>query len=79
MTIQENVPLAPLTTLQVGGPARYFAEAASENDVQEAVAFAKAQRRQQLSRGLCILPGQLARRRGGRINAERHYHEPRRA
>ncbi len=26
MTILENVPLAPLTTLKVGGPARYFAE-----------------------------------------------------
>jgi len=38
--IQENVPLAPLTTLQVGGPARYFAEAATEEDVREAVEFA---------------------------------------
>src|SRR5258706_15705329 len=42
MTIQENVPLAPLTTLQVGGPARYFAEAASEDDIHEAVHFARA-------------------------------------
>jgi UDP-N-acetylmuramate dehydrogenase len=40
MTIQENVPLAPLTTLQVGGPARYFAEAMSEDDVRDAVEFA---------------------------------------
>lgn len=40
ITIQENVPLAPLTTLQVGGPARYFAEAASEDEVREAVEFA---------------------------------------
>jgi UDP-N-acetylmuramate dehydrogenase len=40
MTIQENVPLAPLTTLQVGGPARYLVEAASEDDVRDAVAFA---------------------------------------
>jgi len=44
MTIQENVPLAPLTTLQVGGPARYFAEAASEDDILEAVDFAHAKR-----------------------------------
>jgi UDP-N-acetylmuramate dehydrogenase len=44
MTIQENVPLAPLTTLQVGGPARYFAEAASEDDIHEAVDFARAKR-----------------------------------
>jgi UDP-N-acetylmuramate dehydrogenase len=42
MRIQENVPLAPLTTMQVGGPARYLAEAASEDDVREAVDFARA-------------------------------------
>jgi UDP-N-acetylmuramate dehydrogenase len=42
ITIQEHVPLAPLTTLQVGGPARYLAEAASEDDVREAAAFAHA-------------------------------------
>jgi len=42
MTIQENVPLAPLTTLQVGGLTRYFAELRREDDVREAVQFAKA-------------------------------------
>jgi UDP-N-acetylmuramate dehydrogenase len=42
MTIQENVPLAPLTTLQVGGAARYFAQPKREDDVPEAVQFAKA-------------------------------------
>jgi UDP-N-acetylmuramate dehydrogenase len=41
MTIRENVALAPLTTLQVGGPARYFAEAHHEEEVREAVDFAK--------------------------------------
>jgi UDP-N-acetylmuramate dehydrogenase len=41
MTIQENVPLAPLTTLQVGGMARYFAELKREDEVREAVQFAK--------------------------------------
>src|SRR6202166_22299 len=41
MTIQENVPLAPLTTLQVGGSARYFAELRREDDVREAAQFAK--------------------------------------
>jgi len=41
MTIQENVPLAPLTTLQVGGAARYFVEVKREDEVQEAVRFAK--------------------------------------
>jgi UDP-N-acetylmuramate dehydrogenase len=41
MTIQENVPLAPLTTLQVGGAARYFAELRREDEVPEAAQFAK--------------------------------------
>jgi UDP-N-acetylmuramate dehydrogenase len=40
MQILENVPLAPLTTLKVGGPARYFAEAGTAVDVGDAVAFA---------------------------------------
>jgi UDP-N-acetylmuramate dehydrogenase len=42
MTIEENIPLAPLTTLQVGGAARYFAEAKREDEVREAAQFAKA-------------------------------------
>jgi UDP-N-acetylmuramate dehydrogenase len=42
MTVQENVPLAPLTTLQVGGAARYFAEAKREDEVHEAARFAKS-------------------------------------
>jgi UDP-N-acetylmuramate dehydrogenase len=41
MTIQENVALAPLTTLKVGGAARYFAEARNEDDARAAVQFAK--------------------------------------
>ncbi len=40
ISIRENVPLAPLTTLGVGGPARCYAEAAGEEDVREAVKFA---------------------------------------
>ena len=40
MLIREQVPMAPLTTLGVGGPARYFVEARSEADVVEAVDFA---------------------------------------
>jgi UDP-N-acetylmuramate dehydrogenase len=39
--IQEHIPLAPLTTFQVGGPARYFIEAQTEKDVIEAVSFAR--------------------------------------
>src|SRR5271157_5011107 len=42
MAIRENVPLAPLTTLQVGGAARYFAELKREDEVREAVQFARA-------------------------------------
>lgn len=39
-SVQENISLAPLTTLGIGGPARYFVEALSEDDVLEAVEFA---------------------------------------
>ena len=42
MTIQESVPLAPLTTMQVGGLARYLAETESEDEVREAVRFSRA-------------------------------------
>ena len=33
LKLQENVPLAPLTTLKVGGPARFFVRARSEDEV----------------------------------------------
>lgn len=42
LNIQENVPLAPLTTLGVGGPARFFVEAATAESVAEAVEFARS-------------------------------------
>jgi UDP-N-acetylmuramate dehydrogenase len=42
MLLQENVPLAPLTTFKLGGPARYLVEAHSVADVQEAVTFARS-------------------------------------
>jgi UDP-N-acetylmuramate dehydrogenase len=42
MTIQEKVPLAPLTTLQVGGDARYFSEIRREDELRDALDFAKA-------------------------------------
>jgi UDP-N-acetylmuramate dehydrogenase len=41
MLFMEDVPLAPYTTFGIGGPARWFAEAASEADILEAVAFAR--------------------------------------
>lgn len=37
-----HVPLAPLTTLRLGGAAAFFCEAATEQDVISAVAWAKA-------------------------------------
>ncbi len=40
MNLREQVPLAPLTTLGVGGAARYFVEADTEADVREALQFA---------------------------------------
>jgi UDP-N-acetylmuramate dehydrogenase len=40
VNLQEDIPLAPLTTLEVGGVARYFVEATSEREVREAVDWA---------------------------------------
>ncbi len=42
LVISENVPLAPLTTLGVGGPARYFVEALTERDVIDALNYSIA-------------------------------------
>jgi len=41
MQFLEEVPLAPYTTFQIGGPARWFAEATSEDDIAAGVAFAR--------------------------------------
>lgn len=41
LEIQENIPLAPLTTLKIGGPARFFVKAESEQQVVEAFEYAK--------------------------------------
>jgi UDP-N-acetylmuramate dehydrogenase len=41
MKLQENVPLAPLTTFGVGGPARYFVEAHDIEEVREAALYAR--------------------------------------
>jgi UDP-N-acetylmuramate dehydrogenase len=38
--IRENVPLAPYTTLRIGGPARYLASVHDEDELFEAIAFA---------------------------------------
>jgi len=42
--IQENVALAPYTTLQVGGPARFFIETHSAEDILQAYRFALQRR-----------------------------------
>jgi UDP-N-acetylmuramate dehydrogenase len=42
LNIQEFVPLAPYTTLQIGGPARFLCEVDGEAQIAEAVSFAKA-------------------------------------
>ena len=41
MTIKESVSLAKYTTLRTGGPARFFAEVSTDDELQEALAFAK--------------------------------------
>lgn len=41
MDIQENIELKPYTNYKIGGPARYFVEAKSEQDIVDAVAWAK--------------------------------------
>ena len=42
-SVLENVPLAPFTTLGIGGPARYFIHAGTEKTVLEGVHFALEQ------------------------------------
>ncbi|MDO9231626.1 MAG: UDP-N-acetylmuramate dehydrogenase [bacterium] len=41
INIQKNISLAPLTTFKIGGPAKYFVEAGSEDEILEALDFAK--------------------------------------
>ena len=43
IAIQESIPLAPLTTFQIGGAARYFVEASNEEQIREAIAWAQEQ------------------------------------
>lgn len=41
MQITEHVPLAPKTTMRIGGTARYFAEPTSKEDLESAIEFAE--------------------------------------
>src|ERR1700726_2313572 len=42
MLLEENVPLANLTTFRLGGPARFFVEAKSIAELQDSVALARS-------------------------------------
>jgi UDP-N-acetylmuramate dehydrogenase len=50
--MQENISLAPYTSLGIGGPTPYFTEARSENTVLDAVEFSRAH-----NLPLCVLGG----------------------
>lgn len=41
IAVREGVPLAPLTTLGLGGPARHFVDCTSLDDLRDALAFAR--------------------------------------
>jgi len=41
LQIEENVPLAPLTTIGIGGPARFFFRATTVDDLRDALSWAK--------------------------------------
>lgn len=45
MEIRENVPLAPLTTFQIGGSARYFVEVSTESEIRDALGWARENER----------------------------------
>lgn len=42
--LQQNVPLAPLTTLGIGGPAKFFVRAETVDEIREVMAWTAAQR-----------------------------------
>jgi len=41
MEFRQDVSLAPFTTFEIGGPARWFAEATTEADIEAAIDFAR--------------------------------------
>ncbi|OGG50768.1 UDP-N-acetylenolpyruvoylglucosamine reductase [Candidatus Kaiserbacteria bacterium RIFCSPHIGHO2_01_FULL_54_36] len=41
LQVKENVPLAPLTTFEIGGSAKYFVDVKTEDEIREALAWAK--------------------------------------
>jgi UDP-N-acetylmuramate dehydrogenase len=42
ITVREHVPLAPLSTLGIGGPARFYARATDRDAIEAGVAWARA-------------------------------------
>ena len=44
ITIEENVPLAPFTSFEIGGPARFLATATTVAELREALLFARRHR-----------------------------------
>ena len=42
MQVEENVPLAPLTTFFIGGPARYFTRVTNVEELQQSLDFSKS-------------------------------------
>jgi UDP-N-acetylmuramate dehydrogenase len=44
MDIQQNILLAPYTYIKIGGPARYFVEVITEDELQKAVLWARERR-----------------------------------
>jgi UDP-N-acetylmuramate dehydrogenase len=44
LRIEQNVPLGPLTTIGIGGPAKYFVRASTTDEIREVVAWAADQR-----------------------------------
>lgn len=44
MKVQENIPLSQYTTYKIGGPAKYFAECKNEQDIINAINWAKENR-----------------------------------
>jgi len=50
--IKENIPLAPLTTFKIGGPAKYFVTVKTADELRQAVAWAREHKEK-----TCILGG----------------------
>jgi UDP-N-acetylmuramate dehydrogenase len=44
LKIKKNVPLAPLTTFRIGGPAKFFVEVSTKEDLVEAIEWARKEK-----------------------------------